>query len=135
MRRQQRRSGDGPTIVIAETFRMGGHATHDEKEARDLFPPAVFDYWGKRDPIGMYESYLQTRGFSKADLEGVEGRVLDEIAGAERDALASRESRMPRPETALAGVYFSSGSVEVSERKSPERRPTKAGSTHKTPSS
>src|SRR5205823_8429146 len=25
------RSGDGPAIIFAETFRMGGHATHDEK--------------------------------------------------------------------------------------------------------
>src|SRR5438105_22821 len=33
------RSGRGPVIVFAETFRMGGHATHDEKEAREICPP------------------------------------------------------------------------------------------------
>jgi TPP-dependent pyruvate/acetoin dehydrogenase alpha subunit len=127
------RDGGGPAIVVAETFRMGGHATHDEKEARDLFPPEVFDYWGKRDPIGMYESYLERIGFSKADLSAVEDQVIDEMADAERDALASRESRMPRPETALAGVYFTAD--EESEGKSPTRRPMKAGSTRKRPSS
>src|SRR5262245_30515477 len=44
------RSGRGPVIIFAETFRMGGHATHDEKEAREIFPPDVFEYWGKREP-------------------------------------------------------------------------------------
>src|SRR6266704_3269995 len=29
------RRGEGPAMLVAETFRMGGHATHDEREARD----------------------------------------------------------------------------------------------------
>src|SRR5947209_10289714 len=29
------RSGNGPALLLAETFRMGGHATHDEREARE----------------------------------------------------------------------------------------------------
>ena len=33
------RNGRGPVIIFAETFRMGGHATQDEKEARDICPP------------------------------------------------------------------------------------------------
>src|SRR5215813_5995116 len=40
------REGKGPALVIAETFRMGGHATHDEREARQIFSPQLFDYWG-----------------------------------------------------------------------------------------
>ncbi|HXE57316.1 MAG TPA: thiamine pyrophosphate-dependent enzyme, partial [Gemmatimonadales bacterium] len=28
------RRGEGPVLLVAETFRMGGHATHDEREAR-----------------------------------------------------------------------------------------------------
>ena len=31
------RRGDGPALLIADTFRMGGHATHDEAEARRTF--------------------------------------------------------------------------------------------------
>jgi TPP-dependent pyruvate/acetoin dehydrogenase alpha subunit len=127
------RSGHGPTMVIAETFRMGGHATHDEKEARDLFAPEVFDYWGQRDPIGMYECYLERRGFSRAELERIESQVVAEIARAEQEALASRETQMPIPETALEGVYVNSG--EALEKKSQLRKPMKAGSTRKTPSS
>src|SRR5256712_527041 len=29
------RDGQGPAMLVAETFRMGGHATHDEREARE----------------------------------------------------------------------------------------------------
>ncbi|MBI4421503.1 MAG: thiamine pyrophosphate-dependent dehydrogenase E1 component subunit alpha, partial [Gemmatimonadetes bacterium] len=53
------RSGQGPVILAADTFRMGGHATHDEQEARQVLPPQLFAHWGKRDPIGLYEEYLK----------------------------------------------------------------------------
>src|SRR5207244_10501353 len=99
------REGQGPAIVIAETFRMGGHATHDEREARAIFSPELFDYWGKRDPIGMYEQYLESIGLSRDELEAVEYNVTAELAHAEKDALASRETQMPRPETVLDDVF------------------------------
>jgi TPP-dependent pyruvate/acetoin dehydrogenase alpha subunit len=99
------REGSGPAVVIPETFRMGGHATHDEREARAIFSPELFDHWGKRDPIGMYECYLETVGISRADLEAIEQNVIAELAQAEKEALQSRDTRMPRPEAALEDVY------------------------------
>jgi TPP-dependent pyruvate/acetoin dehydrogenase alpha subunit len=99
------RNGGGAAIVFAETFRMGGHATHDEAEARALFPPEVFSYWGKRDPIGMYEQYLEAVGVSRKSLEDVEARVIAEVLQAEKEALESREKKMPKPESAIEGVY------------------------------
>ena len=83
---------------------MGGHATHDEREARDTFPPDVFAAWGQRDPVGQYEEYLKEEGVTAVRLGEVEAEVTVEIEGAERAALASRE-RMPGAETALGGVY------------------------------
>jgi TPP-dependent pyruvate/acetoin dehydrogenase alpha subunit len=99
------REGKGPAIVIPETFRMGGHATHDEREARVIFSPELFDYWGKREPIGMYEIYLEKAGVSRKQLEEIEKRVIDELAVAEKEALESRETSMPKPEDALTDVY------------------------------
>ena len=99
------RSGGGPSIVFAETFRMGGHATHDEREARETFAPELFEQWGKRDPIGMYESYLEESGVKASTLEEIENSVIAELANAEAEALISREKNMPRPETAIQGVY------------------------------
>src|SRR6266705_238863 len=126
------RSGNGPAIVFAETFRMGGHATHDEKEAREIVAPEVFEYWGKRDPIGMYECYLESQGTPKSALDAVEGDVIDEIARAERDALISRESNVPKPETAMENVYAETRAARAGKSSTP--RPPKAGSTRKTPS-
>lgn len=126
------RRGRGPVMLFAETFRMGGHATHDEREARELFPPAVFEYWGKRDPVGMYESYLQRRRISKSALESVEQRVIDEIAQAEKDALKSLQDNMPKPETVTQGVYANRD--EAPEERSSRPVLPKADSTRKTPS-
>ena len=126
------RSGQGPVLLLAETFRMGGHATHDEREARELFPPDVFEYWGKRDPIGMYESYLERRGIAPSVLEEVEARVIGEISRAEKDALSSFQRNMPKLETVTQGVY--AGQDEATqERSSIPAQPT-ADSTRKTPS-
>jgi pyruvate dehydrogenase E1 component alpha subunit/2-oxoisovalerate dehydrogenase E1 component alpha subunit len=66
------RNGQGPVLLIAETFRLGGHATHDEDEARRTFPNDLFTYWGNRDPIGCYETYLIESG---KDLQRADGKV------------------------------------------------------------
>ena len=126
------RSGRGPAIVFAETFRMGGHATHDEREAREIFAPEVFEHWGKRDPIGMYESYLERHGVPRHSLEETEQRVIEEIATAEKEALASRDSNMPQPSAVTQGVYY--GQDEATPETSSAPKPRKASSTRKTPS-
>ncbi|MGH9866802.1 MAG: thiamine pyrophosphate-dependent dehydrogenase E1 component subunit alpha [Candidatus Polarisedimenticolia bacterium] len=84
------REGKGPVILTAKTFRMGGHATHDEAEARALFPAEEFARWGKRDPIGMYETWLTTtRGVPAATLTRIEDQVTEEIEKAAEAALAA----------------------------------------------
>jgi len=98
------RNDNGPALLIAETFRMGGHATHDEREARDTFPAELFKSWGKRDPIGLYEEYLKEEGVKAKQLSEVEAEVTEQVAKAAEEAIASRE-KMPKGETALDGVY------------------------------
>ena len=98
------RRGEGPALLVAETFRMGGHATHDEREARDLLPDQLFESWGKRDPIGLYEEYLKQRGVAPTRLADIEADVTAEVERAAEDALRSRD-KMPPSESALLGVY------------------------------
>jgi TPP-dependent pyruvate/acetoin dehydrogenase alpha subunit len=98
------RSGNGPALLIAETFRMGGHATHDEREARDTFPAELFKTWGKRDPVGLYEEYLKEEGIKAKELGEIEAEVTAVVAKAAEEAIASR-GKMPKAETALKGVY------------------------------
>jgi TPP-dependent pyruvate/acetoin dehydrogenase alpha subunit len=99
------RRGEGPVMLVGETFRMGGHATHDEAEARATFPDATFKAWGARDPVGLYEEYLKEAGRTSRELENVEAEATAQVDRAAREALQSR-ARMPIGESALDGVYL-----------------------------
>jgi TPP-dependent pyruvate/acetoin dehydrogenase alpha subunit len=116
------REGRGPVLLIADTFRMGGHATHDEREARATFDATLFSHWGMRDPIGIYETYLiesameletgrrakHIDGLHERNAEvlrSVESRVTKEVEQAAREALESAHTNMPPGESASDGVY------------------------------
>lgn len=106
------RLGKGPIVITAKTFRMGGHATHDEGESRKILPPEDFAYWGKRDPIGMYETHLSemeqelSKSMSNREaLEKAEQEVHAEIDEAETAALESVERFQPDPATQTEGVF------------------------------
>jgi len=89
------RRGEGPVLLVAETFRMGGHATHDEREARDTLSAALFEHWGKRDPIGMYEEYLKADGITGEAARG------DRSGGSHRSRRCSGGGRAePREDAA-----------------------------------
>jgi pyruvate dehydrogenase E1 component alpha subunit len=103
------RRGEGPVILDAETFRMGGHATHDEQEARMVLPADLFTHWGARDPIGLYEEWLKGRGISADRLADVEATVTAEVDRGAEEALQSRQTRVPKGETAVIGVYADDG--------------------------
>lgn len=110
------RAGDGPAIIVASTFRMGGHATHDEREARETFPPELFERWGRRDPVGLYEAYLEARGVDPDELRAIEELVTDEVAAGAEEALASRD-RQPAPEKALYEGISEGGTLLSLERR------------------
>ncbi|HYW05798.1 MAG TPA: thiamine pyrophosphate-dependent enzyme [Longimicrobium sp.] len=99
------RAGEGVTLLVAETFRMGGHATHDEREARSLFPGEQFAEWGRRDPVGMYETWLLEEGIGADRLESIEADVSAEIEAATEAALQSRENSMPVGSAASENVW------------------------------
>ena len=111
------RVGRGPAALVVDTFRMGGHATHDEREARETFPSELFAHWGKRDPVGLFEAYLQNRGIAAETLATIEAEVTEEMDRAADEALESRD-RIPPPEQALYDG-FSEGDVLVGLRRRP----------------
>jgi TPP-dependent pyruvate/acetoin dehydrogenase alpha subunit len=94
------RAGHGPTLLVADTFRMGGHATHDEAEARRTFDAALFAHWGRRDPIGLFEQYLVDAGFAPDALAAIEQDVIEAVDTAAAEALGSRETALPSGEAA-----------------------------------
>lgn len=105
-------AGEGPVVIYTRTFRMGGHATHDEAEARRLFPAEDFQSWGRRDPVGCFEAFLEAQPqwigspASVPDrLAAWESEVYDEIELAAAEALASRDAAPPQPSKMRGEVF------------------------------
>jgi TPP-dependent pyruvate/acetoin dehydrogenase alpha subunit len=90
------RSGGGPTVIEAKTFRMRGHAAHDNQS---YVPKEVLNQWKRRDPINQFEKQLLDTKIATADeLREVDQKVqavLDEdLAWAEaQPAPAARRLR------------------------------------------
>jgi TPP-dependent pyruvate/acetoin dehydrogenase alpha subunit len=84
------REGRGPAIIVARTFRMGGHATHDEAEGRAIARPEDLAHWGRRDPIGVYEEWLVRSGRDLAAAMNDDGTI-----GSETGAAANGASKKP----------------------------------------
>lgn len=79
---------------------MGGHATHDEREARETFPTDLFEYWGAREPVGMFEAFLVGRGVPSETLQDIEDQVSSAVDKAADEAKASK-SFVPTPDMAV----------------------------------
>ena len=99
-----------PVFVLADTFRMGGHATHDEGESRRILPAELFDHYGRRDPLRTYRAFLRMGGaggepLAESVLEDIEVQVAVEVEVAEREALSSHRSARPDPARAGEGVF------------------------------
>jgi TPP-dependent pyruvate/acetoin dehydrogenase alpha subunit len=91
------RAGGGATLLVVETFRMGGHATHDEAEARSTFDASLFAAWGRRDPIALYEEHLVQQGIARDRLDAIEQQIASEIDAAAEAVLLDRDERTPAP--------------------------------------
>lgn len=80
------RAGDGMTIIVAESYRMLGHAQHD---AQKYVPDTELAEWLDHDPVTSFTDYLLEFGFeSPATLEEVRGEVVAELDAATDEILA-----------------------------------------------
>ena len=93
------RSGGGPSLIEARTFRMKGHAEHDDA---GYVPKEQFEEWKAKDPIDRFERHLLNGLATEEELRRI-AAAIDEELNAEVDrALASP---FPPPERALENVY------------------------------
>jgi TPP-dependent pyruvate/acetoin dehydrogenase alpha subunit len=78
------RSGGGPTLLVVETFRMGGHATHDEAEARATFPRRCSSTGAGAIPSGCTRSTSWGEGIDRDGWRRSRPRSRGVEAAAER---------------------------------------------------
>ncbi|MEM7757858.1 MAG: pyruvate dehydrogenase (acetyl-transferring) E1 component subunit alpha [Cyanobacteria bacterium P01_A01_bin.40] len=83
------RAGEGPTLIEALTYRFRGHSLADPDELRD---PEEKEYWGKRDPIKKFASYLIEKNLATAEeLKEIERQVSETVVEAVKFAETSPE--------------------------------------------
>lgn len=98
---ERARRGEGPTLVEAVTFRMGGHSSSDDPTRyRDAELVAT---WERRDPLARLRTWMTARGLlTLADEEQWAKEIGEQISAAVTEA----ESLPPPPiESLFADVY------------------------------
>lgn len=97
---ERARAGGGPTLIEAKTFRMKGHAEHDDA---GYVPPEQFQEWKQKDPIERFERHLLGNGLAtEEDLKAIVAKIDAQLNQEVDFALASP---MPPAERAFEGVY------------------------------
>jgi pyruvate dehydrogenase E1 component alpha subunit len=93
------RSGQGPTLIEAKTYRYDDHAVG---LGSGVDRTAELEVWRKRDPIRMHRVKLLEMGTAEDLLAEMEKTAATEI----ENALAfARASPLPKPEDAFDDVY------------------------------
>ncbi|MGQ9502350.1 MAG: thiamine pyrophosphate-dependent dehydrogenase E1 component subunit alpha [Anaerolineae bacterium] len=97
---ERARRGEGPTLLVTESYRFEGHYAGEPEVYRDR---AEVQEWRKKDPIPRFRNYLLEQGIASEDeLAAIEAEVKREIADAVKFA---QESPQPDPATAMDYIY------------------------------
>jgi pyruvate dehydrogenase E1 component alpha subunit/2-oxoisovalerate dehydrogenase E1 component alpha subunit len=97
------RSGGGVTLLEVKTFRMKGHAEHDNQA---YVPKELIEEWQAKDAVTRFERHLLNGIATQEDLDAIERRVKKEIDVATDEA---EQSPMPSPEEAAKGLFAGDG--------------------------
>lgn len=89
--------GRGPVFLVCETFRMKGHAEHDDQRYID---PDLLAQWAGKDPLPRFEAWLAQRGWTPE--AGLGARLEAELLAAAEAAL---EAPWPDPASLATGVF------------------------------
>jgi 2-oxoisovalerate dehydrogenase E1 component alpha subunit len=98
---ERARAGEGPTLIEALTFRMGGHSTSDDPTR--YVPKELLQSWAEKDPIQRFERFLEGRGlWTESTRDELTAEARAEVSAAAREAEA-----VPPPalESIFSDVY------------------------------
>ena len=92
-------AGEGPVFLVCETFRMKGHAEHDDQRYVDK---ARLEAWAAKDPLPRFEAWMESKGW--APEPGLRARLEAEVSAMADRAL---QAPWPDPSTLTRGVFAS----------------------------
>ncbi len=101
---QRARSGQGPTVIEARTYRHFGHSRTDPATYR---PAEEVQEWMERDPLDIARARLATLGVPVEDAVRADDRAAQVVAEA---VAAARAAPAPDPADAFTDVWADGGS-------------------------
>lgn len=93
------RAGEGPSFLICNTYRFGGHHAADKQEYKNK---EEAELWAKKDPIPRLAEHLRRMGVAQDDLAGIESGAAAEVAAA---VAFGKRSAEPEPALLRSRVY------------------------------
>jgi acetoin:2,6-dichlorophenolindophenol oxidoreductase subunit alpha len=103
---QRARSGNGPTLIEAKTYRYLDHAANLGRDLNYRTDTEVAEWRAKRDPIMLFtDRLLNEFGFSRSECDALEQQARSEVA----DAIAfAKDSPHPDAADAFTDVFATS---------------------------
>lgn len=98
----QARNGEGPSLIVANTYRHFGHVEGEEVFSGKYRPDDEVALWRDRDPIQRFRGSLLSDGVAAADLEAIDAAESGLIAAAVEFGKASP---IPDAAAALEGLF------------------------------
>ena len=96
------RAGEGPTLIEADTYRMGAHTTADDPTRYRL--EAELEPWRGKDPIRRYATWLRGQGNLNDEQAAAVDREAETMAEKMRRTIMSM--RAPDPTMAIFGRVY-----------------------------
>ncbi|MEX0966902.1 MAG: dehydrogenase E1 component subunit alpha/beta [Bacteroidia bacterium] len=91
-----------PVLLECMTFRMRGH---EEASGVKYVPQALFDEWGKKDPVSNYQEYLQEQGLLTLEaIADLRKEMASEIDNTLNEALDEKDAEA-HTAAELADIY------------------------------
>ena len=88
---ERARRGEGPTLIEAVTFRMGGHSTSDDPTK--YVPDELVEEWKQKDPVDRFRRFLERKGLLTPEQD--EAMRADTLAEIDRAAKAAEATAAP----------------------------------------
>ncbi|MGD9893110.1 MAG: pyruvate dehydrogenase (acetyl-transferring) E1 component subunit alpha [Dehalococcoidia bacterium] len=113
---ERARSGDGPTLIEAVTYRLGAHTTADDPSR--YVPTEELERQKQRDPIARLSAYLKREGLVDEEDEA----ALDEEARVHvADAYARAEAEPDPPDDGFFNHIYAAPPARLEEQRAAYR--------------
>jgi TPP-dependent pyruvate/acetoin dehydrogenase alpha subunit len=100
---ERARSGGGPALIEAQTYRTSGHSRADPGKYKPANEAAA---WAAYDPIDLYRARLLAAGVEQAEIDGIDATAAQDVDDATE---AAKAASAPGPDYLMTNVWTDGG--------------------------